>query len=173
MSRYPVLYGGQRPTADLLTAMMPDEYYKVGNTDRAATTTLADDPDLTCTLEANAVYRVAFYLHFAALDAARFKTAWTVPAGATGNRSAVGPDQAAILSGTSSGGQGRWGVHAYTTACTYGNRNDAVLQCFALEESILTTSSAGTLALQWAQATSNATATRLAAGSYMSVKRLA
>lgn len=172
MSRFPSLYGGQRPTADLLLSALPDIYYKVGNTDRAATTTMADDPDLTTTLEANAVYQVEFRLHFAALDAARFQTQWTVPGGATGNRSAVGPDQGVILS-ASAGGQGRLGVHAYATACIYGTRNHATNQCWALEESIVTTSSAGTLAVQWAQVTSNATATRLAAGSSLLVRRLA
>lgn len=173
MSRYPVLYAGQRITGTLLSSMIPDEVFKATNEDRSSTTTLANDSDLVATLEANATYEVKFVLHFAALDVARFKTAWATPAGATGNRSAVGPDQAAILSGTSSGGQGRWGVHAFTTACTYGTRDSASSLCFALEEGIVTTTTAGTLAIQWAQATSNATATRMGAGSYLTVRRLA
>lgn len=176
MSRYPALYSGQRLTADVLSSLLPDVYYKIGNTDRSATTTLADDPDLTATLEANAVYHIEFRLHYAALAAAAFKTAWTIPSGATGNRSAVGPDQGIDLSSSTSGsgGQGRWGAHSYTaTTITYGTRNHATNQCWALEESVITTSSAGTLAMQWAQATSNATATRLAAGSSLFVRRLA
>jgi hypothetical protein len=172
VSQYPVIYAGQRITADLDTSMLATEFFKTSNTDRSSTTTLANDPDLTATLEASAVYRVIFYLHFAAIDAARFKTAWTVPSGATGNRTAVGPDQGVILSSTSSGGTGRWGVHAFTTACTYGSRDSASNQCFAMEEGIVTTTNAGTLAIQWAQATSNATATRLAAGSSLYVRRL-
>jgi hypothetical protein len=168
-----VIYAGQRITGTLLTSTMPDIMFKTTNEDRASTTTLANDTDLVATLEANATYQVQFYLHFAALDAARFKTAWATPSGASGSRSAVGPDQAAILSSTSSGGQGRWGVHAFTTACTYGTRDSATAQCFGLEEGVVTTTSAGTLAIQWAQATSNATATRLASGSYLIVRRLA
>lgn len=174
MSQYPVIYAGQRITATLLTSMEPIQVWKTTNTDRASTTTMTDDPDLTVTLEANATYRAIFYLHYAALDAARFKTQWTVPSGATGNRTAVGPDQGVILSSTSSGGTGRWGVHGYTTACTYGTRDpSAVNLCSAVEEAVMTTSSAGILAIQWAQATSNATATRLGAGSSLLVHRLA
>lgn len=173
MSQYPSIAAGQRVTSLLLSRMLPLEAVKPSNTDRSSTTTFVDDPDLALQLEANAVYQVVFYLHFAALDAARFKTAWTVPSGATGNRSAVGPDQGVILSGTSSGGTGRWGAHNFTTSVTYGTRDSATNQCFAMEESTLTTTNAGTLALQWAQATSNATATRLAAGSALRAKRIA
>jgi len=173
MPQYPVIYAGQRITASLLTSSEPPQFWKNSNTDRASTTTVTDDPDLTTTLEANATYRVIFYLHYAATDTARFKTQWTVPSGATGNRTAVGADQGVILSSTSSGGTGRYGVHSYTTACTYGTRNDNTLLCSAVEEATLTTSSAGTLAIQWAQATSSATATRLGAGSSLHVQRLA
>lgn len=152
---------------------LPLEAYKPADTSRASTTTFTSDPDLTLSLAANAVYRVEFFLHYAAVDAGRLKTQWAVPAGATGVRSAVGPDQGVILSVTSSGGAGRWGVHAYSTTCIYGSRDDVGNQCFAMEESVITTTSAGTCALQWAQATSNANATKVAAGSYLRVKRLA
>ncbi|MFF5029254.1 hypothetical protein ACFY2J_34225 [Streptomyces collinus] len=155
-----------------LYGQLPIEVYKASDTTIASSTTFASDPDLTCTLAANSVYRVEMFIHFAALDAARFKTQWSVPSGASGNRSCIGPDQGVILSGTSSGGSGRWGVHAFSTASTYGTRDSAANQCVAIEESVITTTTGGTLALQWAQATSNATATKVAAGSYMRVKLL-
>jgi hypothetical protein len=173
MSAYPTLYAGQRITSSLLASLQADITWKSSNTDRAATTTFVDDPDLTTTLAANATYHVIFYLHFAALNAARFKTVWTVPSGASGTRSVIGPDQGAVLSITSSGGQGRYGVHNFTTACTYGTRDDNTLLCAGIEEAVVTTSSAGTLAVQWAQATSSASFTRLGAGSSLHVRRLA
>lgn len=145
--------------------------WKAATLDRTSST-LTDDPDLTMQVDANAVYHVEFHMHFAATDTARFRTAWTVPASTSGNRSAVGPDQGQILSGTSSGGTGRWGVHNFSTACIYGSRNDNTLQCFALEEATIFTTTAGTCALQWAQSTSNATASRLSQGSFMRVTRL-
>lgn len=147
--------------------------YKANHTDRASTTTLADDSDLTVTLDANAVYVVEFHLHYAATDVARIKTAWTVPASAVGNRSAVGPDQGVILSSTSSGGTGRWGVHNFGTLAIYGTRDSGGSQCAALEEATVITTTGGTCALQWAQNASSATATRMAQGSWMRATRIA
>ncbi|TGZ14755.1 hypothetical protein DV517_62380 [Streptomyces sp. S816] len=173
MATFPTIYAGQRITSALLTSMLPIAAFKAANTDRTATTTLADDPDLSVQIAANATYRVVFYLHYAATNVARFKTAWTVPSGTTGNRAAVGPDQGVVLSSTSSGGQGRWGVHNFVTACTYGTRDSSSNQCFAQEEATIFTTAAGTLAIQWAQVTSDASVARLAAGSSMHVQRLA
>lgn len=173
MATYPQILAGQRITAGLLTSMQPQQFWKSAHTDRASTTTVADDTDLMATLEANATYRIIFRLHYAAIDAARFKTQWRVPSGASGTRTAVGPDQGVILSSTSSGGTGRWGVHAFTTACTYGTRDNAANLCSAVEEAVVTTTSSGVLAIQWAQATASTTATRLGAGSSLFVERLA
>lgn len=171
MSQYPAIAAGQEITSDLLNGMIPIEVWKTANTDRSSTTTLADDTDLTVTLEASATYKVEMHLHYAAIDAAKFKTAWTVPSGATGNRSAVGAGSASTDATAAT--TGRFGVHAFTTSVTYGTRSSATNQCFALEEAVVFTSSAGTLALQWAQDSSSGTATRLGAGSYMRVRRIA
>lgn len=158
---------------------VPVHAYKAAHTDRASTTTFTDDPDLHLTLDASSVYRVEFWLQYAAIDlvsttpAGRFKTQWAAPAGATGVRSAVGPDQGQVLSSGSAGGTGRWGVHNFTTAATYGDRDSSTNQCLAIEVATVFTTSSGTLALQWAQSISNAAPTRLAQGSYMRVTRLA
>lgn len=158
---------------------VPVHAYKAGHTDRASTTAFADDPDLHLPLDASAVYRVEFWLQYAAIDlvsgspAGRFKTQWAAPSGATGVRSAVGPDQGVILSSGSAGGTGRWGVHNFATAATYGDRDSSTNQCLAVETATVFTTNAGTLALQWAQSVSNAAATRLAQGSYMRSTRLA
>ncbi|MGW1892151.1 hypothetical protein ACWCP6_18105 [Streptomyces sp. NPDC002004] len=154
-----------------LYGQLPLEAYKTNDT-TTTSATMATDPDLQVTLAANSVYRVEIYMHYAALDAARFKTQWLVPASASGVRSCIGPDQGVILSSTSAGGTGRWGVHAYSTTATYGTRDHATNQCVAIEESVITTTTGGTLALQWCQATANATATKLAAGSYIRAKLL-
>lgn len=149
------------------------EAYKTADFSLTSTTTFASDPELQCTLAANSVYRVEFFLHHAALNAARLQTQWLVPSGAGGNRSAVGPDQGQILSTGSAGGTGRYGVHAFTTACVYGNRDSTANLCYSMEEGIVTTgTSGGTLALQAAQVTASASSSRIAAGSYMRVKLL-
>lgn len=174
MTSYPNIVPGTRVTADLLNSMMPVMIYKSAHTDRVSTTTLADDPDFTVPLEAGGVYFVKFFLWHAATNATRFKCAWRIPSGATGSRSGIGPDQGVVLSTTSSGGQGRWGVHNSSTVNTYGSRDDPSLTCFALEEGmVFMGSSAGTMSLQWAQATSGTSLVRLAQGSYMEIRRLA
>lgn len=172
MAVYPTYSAGQKVTAALLTSGQEQFAYKTADTVRTSTTTLADDPDLIFTLEANGVYRVEFWLHYAAIGAEQFRTAWSVPTGVTGVRSVFGIDS--TVSGGTPAGIMRTGVHQYTTGAIYGDRNNNSNQCLAIEESIVTVSStAGTAALQWAQATSGATGTRLAAGSYARCKRLA
>jgi hypothetical protein len=173
VSRYPSIYAGQRLTGTLLSSMLPNMIQKLANTDRSSTTTLADDPDLTTTLEANARYFVEIELWYAASTGSTgIRTAWTVPSGVTGNRSALG--MAATVSDTTPAGVGRWGVHAYTTTVFYGDRQSSTNLSLAKECSMVTTgSSAGTLALQWAQDTSSADACRVGAGSLMRVTRLA
>lgn len=173
MSKYPLVYAGQRITGALLSATMPDMIRKLNNTDRSATTTLADDPDLTVQLEANAQYWIEIEIWYAAsTGSSGIKTAWTVPSGVTGNRSAVG--MASTVSDATPAGVGRWGVHAYGTSVFYGDRQSSTNLAVAKESSYVTTgSSAGTCALQWAQDTSDAGACRVAAGSLMRVTRLA
>jgi hypothetical protein len=169
VARYPTVYAGQRITGTLLQSMLPEFVHKVTSEDRAATTTLTADSDLQIALEANAVYHVEMYIHYAAASAAGFKTDWSVPSGATGNRWSLGAGSTQVSSDNVSG---RWGVHTFVTACEYGDRASATNQLGALEQAVVTTTNAGTLALRWAQATSDATATRVAAGSYMRVVRL-
>ncbi|MEU3095500.1 hypothetical protein ABZ690_11945 [Streptomyces sp. NPDC006967] len=171
MARYPEIYTAQRITAGLLQSMLPQFALKPSDTNRASTTTLADDPDLQIELEANATYRVEFYIGYSSLAVAGFKTAWTTPSGATGLRSCWGAGTSPT-STTLPTGDGRWGIHGMTTAAEYGTRN-STNQAMAWETGEVTTTSAGTLALQWAQVTSDASETRVAARSYLRVERLA
>lgn len=175
MAQYPTITAGQRITAALLLSMLPLVALKTANTDKAATTVLADDPDLTLQLAANAVYRVEIRILYATptgASAPLFKTAWTVPSGTSGNRTATGPGSGATDSSadnmlTHSGG------HAYATTVTYGGRSTSSTNlCIATETAIVTTTAAGTLALQWAQATSSASPVRVAAGSSITAYRI-
>lgn len=176
-SIYPSPLAGQRVTAALLQAMLPTIIVKTASTDRSSTTTLADDPELTTTLAANAIYFVEFFLFFAG-NLGDMKTAWTVPSGATGNRSAIGPGSNAD-GGTSNAMDnisGRFGVHGYSTTVAYGGRTTgstaSLSQEAAIETSLMTTTNAGTCAIQWAQVTSNANATRMASGSLCRITRI-
>lgn len=174
-SLYPNYTAGQRLTAADLQAGQFLVVTKTLNTDRSSTTTLADDPDLTFELDANAVYIVEFYLSYAG-NLGKLKTAWTTPSGASGNRTAMGPGSNATDT-NSDNLSTRAGVHGYSTTVVYGNRCGGVTtpslnQSIAIETSLLTTSSAGTCAIQWAQNTSKTDATRVAAGSWARALRI-
>ena len=170
MSRYPTVSAGQRITGTLLQSMLPDIIWKTANEDRLSTTTLTADSDLTTTLEANAVYLVEIEAHYATMSAAGFQTDWTVPSGATGGRSSVsnGSAQTSYLDVP-----GNFGVHNFSTAVSHGDRNSSSNQLWLMERGVVTTTSAGTLALRWAQDVSTASTTRVGAGSFMTVRRLA
>jgi len=162
---WPGYTGGQRLTAAALQAGQHMIVTKTANTDRASTTTLADDPDLTFTVAAGAVYAIEFFLHYACTTAAGFKTAWDVPSGASGNKGVQGPGSSAT-DGSANNISMRSGVHGFSTTVAYGSRNSANNQCLAYEEALITTSVAGVIAIQWAQNSSNATASRVGAGSW-------
>lgn len=171
--QYPQIAAGDELTADLLMSMLPRCINKPNDTARQNTATPADDPDLTMQLEANATYFVEFHIHYAAVDAAQFRTDWTVPSGASGNRCVLGMSPSNLTNTNADNATGRYGVHAYATDVTYGTRNHATNQAYALETATVVTTSAGTLALRWAQLTSNAGFTTVFSTSFMRVTRLA
>jgi hypothetical protein len=179
VSVYPTLYAGQRMTAALLQALVPDIKYKSAQTTRASTTTVTDDPDLTTTLEANAVYDVWMLLMAGTAGPASggtnagLQTKWTVPSGASGTRQVVGLGSTQTQTNADNV-SARLGAHGFATAVNYGTRNsDNSLFFTVWERATVFTTSSGTLALGWAQVVSNATATIVAAGSSMHVKRVA
>ncbi|WP_275462057.1 hypothetical protein [Streptomyces noursei] len=167
-------------TATAATALgLPRFAYKATATDRASTTTRAADPDLTMNLDANAVYLAEFHLFIGGPAGGLMVTSWTVPTGAGGLRGVHGPSSVAAPvagdSNTTAGDNvpGRWGSHGFTTAITYGRRDVNTNLLYAIETGTLTTTTAGTLALAWAQSAANTTATRLGLGSWMRVTRIA
>lgn len=170
MSKYPVIQSGRRLTAAFLASMQEDKIYKTANQDIASDATLGDDSELTTTLAASAVYFVEMHIHYATPTAAGFQTAWTVPTGATGNRWTLGGGSTQV---TSDNVPGRFTVIAFASSASYADRASSTNQLGLMESAIVITSSAGTLAFQWAQDASTAANTRVAAGSFMIVKRIA
>lgn len=180
MAKYPNITAGRRLDAALLSSMLPEYVHKTANTDRTATTTLADDPDLTIGLEASAKYCVEFFIYYGGShndDSAGdgdFVTSWSVPTDASGLKSVIGPGiDAGTESGAASVDQIRLGVHQLATNVAYACvRDQTGLLQLAYEQGIVTTDDAGPLTLQWAQEDSDATATRVAIGSFMRVTRI-
>jgi len=174
VSKYPVIEVGDPWTADLANSMLADTTYKSTATPRT-NNTLADDPDLvTPTLVANGVYLVEFSIRYAttAVATTGIKTAWNVPAGVLSTNKEVLGAGSTQTDGSADNDGGRFGVHGYATTIQYGTRGSASLQLRAYEAStVIMGATAGTVALQWAQVTTSATASVVSAGSYVKVTR--
>lgn len=168
---------GLSVTGSVMAQNTPYLVSKPSNTDRTSTTTRTADPHLTVSLLANATYIVEFHLFIGGSTFALVMTEWFVPSGATGLKGGIGPASSAT-EGTAGNNNAdgvamRAGSHNFGTALTYGRRNVNTNLCYALETGTVTTTSAGTLALAWAQSTSSTTFNRVGQGSWMRVVRIA
>lgn len=173
MAQYPDIDASDELTVELLRSMLPNYIFKDNAETRASTTTVADDSDLIVPVEASARYIIRFTLHAAATTTADIKTAWSAPSGAAGNKHVLGPGSTAA-DGNADNISARLGVHGMTTEITYsGVRNSAALQFLIIEEAmVIIGGTAGNVAFRWAQATSNATGSVVAA-SWAEYRRVA
>ncbi|GAA4059863.1 hypothetical protein [Actinomadura miaoliensis] len=183
MPTYPPIAAGQRITAGLLTAMLPNVIVKPSTTGRASTTTLTLDPDLQTTLAPGAQYFVEFHLQAAAVfdgtnggtggSGGDFRTSWTTPTGASGLKGVMGPSSNA-QNNTADRITARMGVHVFNTSIIYAGVRSSNANAFYVHEwGVVTTTNGGTFGLNWAQGVSNATATQLFGNSTMIVRRVA
>jgi hypothetical protein len=133
-------------------------------TSRASTTTMASDPELSIALAtgANYIVRGQLYVSVASDGTQGFKFQ-LVPSGgsATSNNSIKA---SGLMNGTAT-----TQIQFLSTAITYGNVTNTGNYDIIEISAIIITAVAGTLALQWAQNTSNAVATTLNIGSYLSI----
>lgn len=174
MTYYPVWQQGGRVTAGLLLKGQTQVVYKQQNTYRV-TDVFQIDPELQMELEANATYWVEFYIRSAAIASSRaMRTQWATPTGSTGLKEAQGADQGVTLDSTTGGGTPRMGVHQFATTVGYGSRGlNNTLQASYIERGAITTGGGpGTLGLVWAQITTDASDTLVAAGSMLTVRRI-
>lgn len=144
--------------------------FKTSTTSRTSTTTLTSDPDITFSVVANATYLVEGLILFAADPAADLKIGWTAPTGASFPWCALGQTS------TATGGSGSVitdGQDLTSTSFGLGAVTDNTKTMTAQVRGYLTISStAGTFALQWAQIVSSSTATKLLAGTHLTLKRV-
>ena len=171
MSTYPTIAAGQSITASLLTSMLPQQVVKQANTDKV-NSTFAADPELTMPLAANAVYHVEFLLIAGGIATADVQTRWALPATASGLRIVNGPGSAALETNADNVAT-RQGVHQFSTAILYNGVRNATANYFRIYEyAVVTLVDAGNVTLEWAQGTTQTTASRIAAGSLLRVRRL-
>jgi hypothetical protein len=159
---YPTYLAGQRITPSLLQAAVPLEAMKTADTDRASTTTVTADPELILALAASAEYQIeGMILTSNANQAGDLMCTLAGPAGAVGTWSVMGPDTLA----SSDANTIRQRSFGLGTAAGYGHPS-ANQVAYPLHGRIITTG-AGNASFNWAQVASNATPTRVAAGSWL------
>lgn len=161
---------GMRVTADRLNEHNPIYVLKGSDEERTSTATPADDPNLTLDV-AEGVWHIEASLDYAGETGSDgLRVDWNVSGGATVHaiRRVQGPES----SSTNRNAQlMRSAVHGDTTDITYGNDQTSSLRSYAREEIVV--EGPGTVTLRWAQITSSADPTTLAAGSYLLARRLA
>ncbi len=157
MSLYPVITAGMALTSALLQSMLPQRGIKSSNLSRASTTSMTADPDLTVPVAANAKYDVDLTLAYngAATNTGDLKFQLAGPSGATFGGTIFGVGNPL--------GTFNLYVSLSTTQVVYGNGTGNPLGCI-VSGTLFTSGTAGNLTVNWAQNTSNATATTLMTG---------
>ncbi|MEV0805725.1 hypothetical protein [Micromonospora sp. NPDC050200] len=134
--------------------------YKPSTTARTSQTAVADDPHLTLPAQANAIYLMECVLGVDGAAAGDLKVAWSVPAGAFMNRATDGPAPSATdrdnLTVTRR-------INGSATELTYGLVGAGAATNVEERAVLVTSGTAGSVTLRWAQATSSTTATQLTA----------
>lgn len=181
---YPTPLAGQRITASLLRSMQPQVIRKTADTARSSTTTATADPHLTFEVEANGVYVWDGWLKYSAATSGDIIVDFSVPTGSLGEWGAYGPgivvigaDDSPLALQTDTQQSTGYLLRAETNDVsqfrTYGGLGSSVGLTILLSGTLRVSSSAGTFSLDWAQGTSDATATTLFTDSWLKIQRIA
>lgn len=143
---------------------------KTGDTSRASTTTFADDPHLTLTVAASAVYALSCGLYYvsALTNAGDFKAQFSAPSGAALQ---AGVSTIAAVASAATDDLATCVTLTTSMSCGAVASGDPYTPCQVT--GLLVTGSAGVFKVQWAQNASSATATVLKLNSYMALERVA
>lgn len=139
--------------------------FKATDTSRATNDTPAADPDLSLSVAASATYVLEGYLNYEGGTLGASDLQIVLHSVGTLRYQVVGgnPSAAPVIAGTIVGGE----------AVALGTTGATNLKAALIRGTIINASGSGTLALWWAQNTSNGTATILHAGSWISLRRIA
>lgn len=173
MSQYPSVYAGQRLTATLVASMLPIYAAKTGSTDRTSTTTISADPDLQVALEANAEYEFSFMLRIGGNQTGKIDIQMTTPSGATGSYSCTRLSSSATAD-TGDATEVRSSTRLlFNVETTFSPVSTTAHQVLIGRGRVITSSTAGTFSVDWAQNVSNATATTMHSDSFIKMIRMA
>jgi len=167
MSQYPTIAAGQRITGTLLQKMIPLWAVKPGPTSRASTTTLADDPDLQIELPRAGVWAFDVWLNYTGgtLGSSDLKLGMAFSGSTTFTVWGVNGIN------TSSTSQLQAGANTFAGTLVVGTSGGNFFTADIHGEMVATTT--GTLSLQWAQSSSNATSTNLRQGCWLRAWQIA
>lgn len=170
---YPVPAAGQRLRASLLRSMLPQTVRKTADTSRSATTTYEADPHLVFeNAEANAVYTMWGWVKYFADPTPDIKIRFTVPTDCLGEWAWIVPGSGTPSLATTTGYSIRTETNDVGVGRTgYGTGDTQQMTPLGAVFRMSTT--AGSISLEWAQNTSNATATVLYTDSWLMFQRIA
>ena len=164
----PTWASGQVLTAsDVNTWFVPKAVYKGSTTARTSTTTLADDPDLTFTVAASATYLFQALLIYdggSGGSVGNFKFAFTVPTSATLYYGFIWQDASSVTHNS---------VDITNATNTLDTNGLGTWFHINIRGTLVVSSTAGSMTLQWAQGTSNGTRVDLSVGSHLTAQRVA
>lgn len=133
-------------------------------------TTIQDDTHLQLSVAASATYRLEGLLIFNGASGANLKMGWSAPTGSTLDWTAAGQNTTATTS------VGSIITNAQTlssTAYQLGTIGTGTNMVAIVRGLLITSTTAGTFKLQWAQSTANATATTMVTNANISLQRVA
>lgn len=156
-------YAGQNFTAAYLNSALPILGYCTADTSKTSNTTLGNITGLSVPVAASTTYALDGYLGYDGNATGDIKFAFTQPSGTTGHWGLAGDDT------TTSGNLKTTTAAALTTVITLGGGTAKA----TVHGYVVVAGTAGTLQLQFAQNTSNGTATTVRAGSWIRLSKIA
>lgn len=168
MAQFPLIAAGAPLTGNLLRNMIPQQVVKTADETLASNVTVQPDDDLYLPVEANATYLFSGWVWYtAASTTPDIRINFAVPSGAQMFRSAFGQINGAtgvsgildtaVLTAASADGRGAYTTPLSTNYAGY----------------LITSSTAGTFQLQWAQVATSTDVVTLKAGSWIQLTRTA
>jgi hypothetical protein len=165
----PVYVTGNVPSAAEVNSWFVNVLFARKTADETITSnaTLQDDNDLFVTVEANAIYHTLVLVKEVSQTTDDFKTGFTGPAG----YSFSGEARAPLGNAAGNAEVGAWEIGAGAHGIAFGGVAGFNLPVH-LEGILITSGTAGTFRLQWAQASASASGTTVRAGSFMLLRRV-
>jgi hypothetical protein len=167
----PLFTVGQVLTAALVNSWLaPIAAYKASDESVTSSTVLQNDNDLVVAVAASCTYMLDLYVNYegGTQGSSDLKLGWTVPAGTTVTWGHIGVNTVGTITQASVAT-----TSDQTNTPSFGTNGAGNALSAFIRGTVLVSSTAGNLQLQWAQVTSSGTATKVKAGSYMLLQRIA